>query len=332
MYNALLNWDEFEKAGGNTQKGRAMLRGAAQHVIQRPDKDPQFRKAFQHFATKGDFPAETREIIQKFHQIAAYDLGYEQIFDIRPFQATNQSGFDMLDVFSTLTFTEIPTGAKIDVKKFGGTRTTVPFVKYGGALGWDQTLLDDRQYWALEDSLVAFQNRAYYDRAAAFYALIDAVSSAQNLTWQNPTPAALANTDARYVMSRDVNTINKACETILLDVKDKGYGATANSPFVLLHPLQLKGRLSQALNWADLTQGGTKTLQYNVTPVTSMMLSSSSSYYVILPKQKCKGGYRKDLTIESDRDIFADINYLAGWMRFGGAIGDEDQFRRCLTS
>lgn len=333
MRQGLIKWDVFEKHGGaSSRKAMEMLIGKAQQLLWAPDRDEKLRAAMQHFATKGDFPAETRDIIEKFHQLASYDMGYETIFDIRPFQNTTASGFDMLDVYSTLTFTEIPVGEKIRVKKFGGERSTVPFVDYGGALGWHRNLLADRQYWTMEDSLMEFQNKAYYARAAAFYALIDAVSSAQNLAWQAPTPAALANTDARYVMSRDVNTINKACETILLAVADKGYGVTANTPFVLLAPLQLKGRMTQALNWADLTQGGTKSLQYNVNMTVSMMLSSSTSYYVCLPRFKAKGGYRQDLTLEADRDILANIDYMAGWMRFGGAIGDEEQFQRCATS
>jgi hypothetical protein len=62
------------------------------------------------------------------------------------------------------------------------------------------------------------------------------------------------------------------------------------------------------------------------------MLSSSSKYYVILPKQKIMGATRMDLTIFSkfDPESYSDI--AVGWQRYGGAIGEIKQLVRCSTS
>jgi hypothetical protein len=50
---------------------------------------------------------------------------------------------------------------------------------------------------------------------------------------------------------------------------------------------------------------------------------------VILPKGKLKGGYRMDLTLMSQTNILEYTETVAGWMRYGGAIGETDQLRRC---
>jgi len=208
------------------------------------------KAAIQAFATKGDFPAEVLQVLQKFNVGTDYDLGYESLFDIRDFTGTNQSGFEILDVENGLTFAKVKVGEHIKVFKMGGSKSTVSFDLYGGALGWSRTIFDDQQYWIAEDIAIAFRNKAYSSRAQAFYTLLDAVSSSQNLAWQVVTPSGVANTDKDYIAIRDANTIEKACETILLACKDKGYGVTAKSQFIYFCPIQLKGRINRAIDFS----------------------------------------------------------------------------------
>jgi len=323
------DWSKVDLSKRDQQR---LVMGAFQHFMQAPEKAPDLKAAMQHFATKGDFPAEVLAVLEKYHQVPSYDTAYEQIFDIRDFTGTKESGFEILDVSSGLTFAEVKVGEKAKVYKFGGTKATVSFVRYGAALGWDRTFFEDGKYWLAEDNAVEFRNKFYSAKAQSFYDLIDAVSSAQNLAWQAASPSGLAATDARYTMSRDVNTINKACETILTDLKDAGMGVTPNSQFIVLAPIQLMGRVKQALAWSDQTQGGTKALMYNVQPLFSMMLSSSTVFYVILPKLKAKAGNRQDLTLMADVDILAYADTVAGWGRWGAGIGEINQFQRCATS
>ena len=323
---------DWSKVDFSNRGHHRLVIGAFQHFMTAPEKAPDLRAAMQHFATKGDFPAEVLSVLEKYHAIPSYDTAYEQLFDIRDFTGTKESGFEILDVSSGLTFAEVKVGEKAKVYKFGGTKATVSFARYGAALGWDRTMFEDGKYWLAEDNAIEFRNKFYSTKAQSHYDLIDAVSSAQNLAWQAASPSGLASTDARYTMSRDVNTINKACETILTDLKDSGFGVTPNSQFYVLAPIQLMGRIKQALSWSDLTQGGTRALMYNVSPLFSMMLSSSTSYYVILPKVKMKGGNRQDLTLLADVDILAYADTVAGWGRWGAGIGDINQVQRCATS
>lgn len=309
------------------------FRAAMNAFFKAPDRNPTLKAAIQAFATKGDFPAEVLQILQKFNVSTDYDLGYESIFDIKDFTGTTQSGFKILDVENGLTFSKVKNGEKVKVYKMGGSVATVSFDLYGGALGWSRTLLDDQQYWTMEDTAMAFRNKAYSSRAQAFYDLLDAVSSSQNLAWQAVTPAGVPNTDKDYEAIRDANTINKACETILLACKDKGYGITPNTQFVISAPIQLKGRITRALVYLQQAfQGSTKRVDYNVTAQFTMMQSASDKYYVVLPKQKMKGGYRMDLKLYGDFDILAYTDLMAGYMRYGGGIGDSNQIQRCSVA
>lgn len=307
--------------------------GAFQYFMKAIDRNTELHGAYQAFTTKGDFPAEVLAILEKFHAVGDFDLGYEQIFDIRDYTATKESGFEILDVSSGLIFAKIPVGDKIKVFKATGNKIPVSFDRYGGGLGWDKTWLDDGKYWNLEDTAIEFRNKAYLKRAQAFYALIEALGAGSNITWQVPTPTTLANTDANYAVSRDVNTIQKACDDILEAVKNKGYGVSANSPFVILTPNVLRPRIQRAI--AHLNQpfgGASRALTYNVKPVYTLMLTNNADYYVVLPGKKLKGGYRMDLTLYNMLDIMSYIETIAGWMRYGGAIGDTDQLKRCKTS
>lgn len=323
---------DWSKVNFRDQQSRLKVVGALQHFMQMPDKkDSPIRKAIQAYATKGDFPAEILAVLEKYHATPDYDLGYEQIFDIRDFSGTNASGFDILSVESGLTFSLVKTGEKAKVYKMSGSKASVTFDLYGGGLNWDRVFIDDKQYWTLEDNAIAFRNKAYASRAANFYALIEAVTNTQ--AWAAVTPASVATSNENYNAIRDVNTINAACLAILTAVKDKGYGVNANSQFVLLAPVALQGRINQAMKiLAQPVVGGASRLTFNIRPVYTMMLSASDKYYVAIPGIKNKGGYRMDLTIYDQFDITAYADTMVGWMRYGGAIGDTDLIKQCATA
>lgn len=318
----------------NNPEHLKMFNGAFQGFMKAPtgktEHTKPLRAALQAYATKGDFDAEVLQILEKFHLTTAFDLAYEEIFDIKDFTGTKESGFDILDVQSGLTFAEVKTGGKCKVFKFSGAKESVKFARFGGGLMWDKDLMDDGKYWLLEDNAIEFRNKSYAAKAQSHYDLIDAVAAGKNLAWQAPTPSGLVNTDANYMAVRDINTINKACEEILIALKNKGMGVNANSQFICLAPVQLKSRLLRALGLLNQSLAGAqKGLVYNVSLRFSLMLSASDKYYIILPKQKMKGGDRLDLTLYNMFDILAYAETVAGWMRWGAAIGDQDQVRRC---
>ena len=316
---------------------RAKVVGAVQHFMLQPvAKNNPLLKAIQSFATKGDFPAEILQILEKFHAVPDYDLGYEQVFHIHDFTGTNESGFKILDVSSGLTFSKVLTGEKVKIYKFGGEVAEVTFDMYGGGLNWDRKLIDDRQYWTLEDNAIEFRNKAYQSKAAAFYALLEAAGAASGniqSSWAAVTPASVASSNENYDAIRDVNTINAAILAILTDLKDKGVGANANSQFVIVAPIAIKSRIERALKMIQQpVVGSGERLNFNVRAQYTLMLASNSYYYVCFTKAKCKGGNRMDLTIFDKFDIESYADTMVGWMRYGGAVGDTDQIARCVLS
>jgi hypothetical protein len=314
--------DSIHSAAAQKDMQRAMgemLAGATQKVM--------------GASTSDDFPDTVLPVVRRFQQTDYYDDAWELIFDVMDFTSVRRNGFAITDIEDGLSFEVVPSGGKAKVYKVAGSKTTVTFDKYGAALGWDRQLLDDEEYWALDNAVVSFRNQWYADRSDIAYALIEALSSTYNVSWQSAVPASLASSDANYTAVRDIETINYACHAILDAVKGKGYGVSPQSSFVLLYPLSLMTRVRRALGLLNAgIAGDFQGVQYNVMPVATLGLSSSSYYYVALPKQKLQWGDRMNLTVfdEFDPGSYSDVQY--GWGRYGGAIGDSNQVRRCALS
>ena len=343
------DWRLVEAAGGiDNPATRNMVRGALNHFLAQPNTPP-FRAAAQAFANTGDpiaarsamiqafgtsqdFSASVLETLDKYHQTLYFDTGYEQIFNMMDMTGSNRNGFSIEDVISGLTFAKVPEGMKAKIYKMSGVKVDVTLDMYGAGLGWSRRLFDDREYWTIEDNAIQFRNKAFSSKAQDFYDLIDATSATYDLAWQAVT-GAIPTTNENYVPIRDINTIIQACENILLACLDLGMGVTPASEFIILAPIQLIGRIRRALGMVQQPFAGSTTqLNYNVRPVYSLMLSSSTEFYVIFPQNKIKGATRMPLTVFSDFDIEAYADIAVGWQRYGGAIGEERQLVRCSTS
>ncbi len=348
------DWTKFDI---NDPAHRVMLTKQLKYFLAIPDKFPNALyahvKAFQAdraeyqkvaealklraFTTAADFPASILPLIEKFQQTTFYDDGWESIFDVKDLASQRRNGFAMLDVASGIAFAKTQTGEKAKVYQLQGEKSFIWFDRYSGGLNWDRTLFDDEEYVTIEDNAIFYRNAAFQSRAAVYYALIEAVGVAQNIAWQPPTPAALAVTDRGYNAVRDANTLNAAALNIINNTLNRGYGVTpGNTTFIVLAPMQLQGRLKQALSVGlDVGSTAEKHINYNFQVIITPMLSGAgfaTQYYVILPKQKMKVGLRMDLTTFADFDILSYVDTQVGWMRHGGAIGDQQQVQRCAIA
>lgn len=295
-----------------------------------------YQKArLEHFSTLNDFPATAKEAIDKYHELAVYDNGYEQIFNMRDYTGSRKDGFAIDTITSGLTFRQILTGEKVDVFQFSGDREFVFFDYYGGALGWDRKLFENQDWWGLEENAIEFRNEAYRIKAATFYALLEAVAAlkAADIVWQ-ASPDTLAAGTRGYLAQRDAATMNLAAQTILLACQASGYGISAEAlPLIILAPIQLRGRVKQALSVTyDIGDAKPPVIDYNFTTVFTTMLTVTDHYWVILPKRKIVGGDRMDLTTYADFDILSRTDTVAGWMAFAGAVADIAQMERCNTA
>jgi hypothetical protein len=328
-----LNWEDFNH---KDREQRRQLAGALQYFCALPNRFMDGRlakvaefvkehKQIQEFtlASDGWVNEKAIDIIEKFHLLTNYDNGYEQIFDIRDFSGTKASGFDMAAVVSGLTFREVKEGEKLKVYQMRGAKERVGFCYYGGALGWHRRLFEDGDWWTLEDNAIEFRNKAYSNRAATYYALLEAAANAKGCCAQVPADCDDCDADARSIAA----SINYAATDILTNAAARGLSVdVANTQFIVLTPLQLRGRVRYALGqrmqaYAD----SEKLIDYNFRQITSMMLATTDRILVILPGRTLKIGYRMDLTLFDDFDMLSYTDTVAGWMRHGGCIGDIDQ-------
>ena len=287
----------------------------------------------QGFTTAADMPGSILPTIEKFQEVEYYDDGWQMAFDVKDMASVRRNGFSMLNIQSGITFNLTPTGDKAKLYQMSGDREFVWFDRYSGGLNWDRTLFDDEEWLTIEDQAIHFRNEAFRSRAAVYYALIEALPAAQNVAWQAPDPAGLPVTDRGYNAVRDAETMNQAAEDIILAVQNSGYGVTPTSSFIVMVPLQLRGRIKKALDVnLQAVSGATKHIDYNFQMIVTTMLATTNVYYVILPKKKMKVGLRMDLTSFTDFDMLSYSDSQVGWMRHGGAIGDVQQMRRCAIT
>lgn len=347
------DWGLVERMGGiENPAARNMLRGALNTFLMQPTTAP-FKAAAQAFAETGsvstarsvlrtefiqafgtseDFPASVLEVLDKYHQTLYFDSGWEQVFKTIDLRNSNRDSFDILDVISGLAFNLVPEGKKALIYKMSGAKVTVTLDMYAAGLGWSRRLFMNKEYWHLEDNAIEFRNKAFESKAQNHYDLIEQVGTTYDLSWQ-PVTGAVQNTDKDYVPIRDINTINKACENILIRLQDLGMGVTPQSEFLIVSPIQNIGRIKRAIGIVQQAfSSSTAQLNYNVRPIYTLMFTNTSDYYVILPGKKIQSANRMDLTVFSDFDIEAFTDVAVGWQWYGAAIGELQQIVRCKTS
>lgn len=336
MRSRIFNLD-WEKFNYKDKEQRLQLAGALQMFMALPNKFVPDRlgkvqefikahKQIREFTLMSDgYPNEKAiDVVEKFHLATDYDLGYEQIFDIRDFSGTKAGGFDVAGVTSGLTFAEVKPGEKLKVFGMAGDKYRCYFSYYGGALGWHRQLFEDGDWWTIEDNAIEFRNAAYSSRAMAYYALLEAAMDATGCCAVVDAGEAI-NVDAHNIAA----SLNYAATQILVDVANRGYNLNpATTQFIVLCPIQLRGRVRQALNLVmQPFPGSAPVIDFNFKQITSMMLTDPNRVAVILPGKTLKIGYRMDLTLFDDFDILSYTDTVAGWMRHGGCIGDLQQIR-----
>jgi len=354
----MINWKEikFEK---NPISGQVEIAGSEKHKImdsvRRGILAPQYvmekviqemggMKAFfkqdpsigklQEFATKGDFPASViPDILKKFHSLPTFDNGWQTIFDERDFRSSRRNSFRMVDIEDSLQFNRVwAPGEKVKVYQMSGTQETVTFNRYGGGLGWDRTLIDDEEYWAMNDTFNAFRNVYFAFIDSLHYTLIEATV---NLTAWQLHPDGVAAGARGYRAGRDAATINLAAIDILNAVNGKGYDNAQPTwaNFIILAPFELRKRIREAMSITlDSFAGSEPRMDFSFSLVTTAMLANADVYYVILPKNKLISANRMDLTLFDSFDMLSYTDTMVGWFRRGLTIGDTDQIEKCSIS
>lgn len=293
---------------------------------------PEYRGALKHFTASGDWPTQTNAVLEKYHELPVFDLGWQETFKMLDFTSQAVNGWKIMDIGDDVAFVLKKPGESIEYGKMYGAEASVSFLTYGAGLQWNQEWFDDQDWVSVEDSLVTFRVKEAEKRASVHYGLIETAGSltAQRTTWQVTN---VASTDANYTALRDMATLNKAAETIISDMSGNGMGVDVNTVFTVTVPIALRGRIARALGVQNAgLSGDFPGVQFNFKPVVTSLLASSSYYYVSAPGHKCQSGNRKNLEVKS---MFSQDTYstrAAGWTRFGAAVGETKQIRRCAIA
>jgi hypothetical protein len=341
----ILNWNDVKFVDSEhgkriDPKQLPMVKGAIQEYLTRPEnlvkelgKIGYGPAKIQEYTVAGDFPASVLPIIEKYRNETAFDTGWQEIFKMLDFTNTKKNGFQITDVYNGLTFRLVLVGEKLKVYQAYGESHTLTFSRHGGAMGWDRGLIDDEEYWTIDDNMSAFRNTYYAYKAGLHYALIEAVAG--TLAWQ-AHPDAVGAGVVGYTAGRDAATINAAVIQILTAVAGRGYSGVTplNANFKILVPIQLYQRVREALalNLQGFAGSQNRLLPMGFQIVPTTMLATTNVFYVILPGNKLISAERQGMTLFYDFDSLSYTDTMSAWFRGGGTVADEDQIVRCATA
>jgi len=307
----------YNADGSLNRDAAAQVLGAIQNFMARPARlaDAFRRLPVAELTTSDDFPAKIKDVA-KMIQItpAEVDLTYEQVFDIGDYTNSNKSGFKVRKASSGLAFKKVLPGERIDVYKFSGEDYEVAFDDYGGAIGFLNRWFEDEDFVTIESVAKEFRAKYYQQKARAFISLIEAIAATTDVAWQG--------TSGDSQVTRDILTINAVIEKLIQLTENTGL-VSDSTQFVIYAPLRLKGRVLRALdtNWHRSKDDVNSEVVYDVKPLFSPNFSAVDKFYGVIPKMLLDGGNRKDLTTPAQPDILANAQVMAGWGRYGGAVG-----------
>ncbi len=119
---------------------------------------------------------------------------------------------------------------------------------------------------------------------------------------------------------------------------NRAYGVTGNSPMIILAPEVLRDRITKALFYSGSQAAQVSNaiqVRYPITPIFTLNLTSSSYYYLILPRLCLRAGERLTMTLSPavvDTTKAGGVVYVAGNGRFAGYVGNAYQNYRCALS
>lgn len=276
------------------------------------------------WAVPGDNPnlADTAgRVVEFFHtNMPDMDLGYQQAFDLVDLRSSNQDSFDILDANNGITFQQVKPGAEVKIRRgVTDSKASIGVCTFADGVGILDDWLRFQKWWSVSDTVAEFNAQAWDKLASWHYNLLTALSSSVDVAF---------DTD-------DTKTLNKGAAKILRNVAGKGYGASSNAGFVIYCAPEDVGRITKMLT----ATAGSLIVAYqaHVQPITvrvsavvatTHLPANVGGYYLVLPGRKLKRGVWKDLTIETQRNIYVRAQDYVGTFQANAAIGDTDQVVR----
>lgn len=285
-------------------------------------------KAFlaQKYTTPSDTPALSdvaASMTEVFHtNMPTVDLGWTNLFTVHDLRSSTSDHFEILDTNAGITFAQRAPGEEVKVRRnIFEDLLTVKYAEFADAVGVLDAWLDYQKWWNVQQVVAEFVAKAWDKKAAMHYGLINALGSGINQAFV---------TDA-------TQTFNTAASGIVRSLEASGISTA--SPFKILTSPERVGyilKMLEAQRGSNAVAFGASVqpLAYTVDQViaSSHIPANATGYYLVLPFRKLQSGNWKDLTTESDRDIYKAATDIVGRMRFNAAVGEANQVRRVAFS
>lgn len=278
------------------------------------------------WATPGDNPIledVSGRVTSWFHtNMPELDIGWTNLFQTVDLRGSNQDSFEIIDTNAGIAYEQYAPGAKIKIRReFSEAKATVKYLTFGDGIGILDDWLRFQRFWNIEQVVSESRAKAWDKQAELHYGLFTALGAGVNQAFA---------TD-------DTQTFNAAAAKIIRDIHGQGYGVGQNAQFWILCAPEHVGRILKMLearSGSNLVAYNTNAqpLAYSVAGVIASpyVPANSTGYYLVLPGRKIQRGVWKDLTVESDRDIYSRAQDWVFHMQFNAAIGNSAQVRRVL--
>lgn len=284
-------------------------------------------KIIKAFSVSTDFSRLTENAYNVTIEEDNFDLGWQRAFRSVPL-ATGSLGWEIYNVTNGIAFQKVEEGGRIEQNGMAGTKVRAECDYYGGAIGFTNRMIRDRQIPAMVDMAMLFRNAFWTNKADNHYALISAAALNQT---------AWAGAVAEGQLRRDIQTINAACYAVANRNKDKGYGNTATARFVMYAHLLDRERIQAALNTIPNSLNGVAgvgtTVGYAVDVIYTLNQYITQGHAILcLPGQKAQMAEAMAPTTYTPdgADPLTLNQYQAVWSIYGAAIADTDQFQEVI--
>lgn len=276
------------------------------------------------YSTASDTPllsAITNQYEQYFHtNMPEMDLGYMLLFDLVDMRGTKQDSFEIMDTNAGVSWTQRLPGERTKLRKrITEAETTVKFLEYSDGIGILDRWIEYQKWWRVDEVIAEFRANYFDTMAVLHYGLLTSLG---------------AGVDQAF-SADDVTTANNGKSSIMRALKGKGLG-TENPTFYAVCAPEYEGRLEKMLTaqrGSAIVDQGTvnQPLTTRIAGIitTTHVPANDTGWYLVLPNRKMKRGIWKDLTTESQRDIYVGAENIVGVGQYNCVIGEQNQIRRC---
>lgn len=279
------------------------------------------KRKIQAFTTSADLATVGTDVFNSFTEVANFDLVWQEAFRSIQLQKGQLSWEIHTSAIGTV-FTEIPEGGQIVYRGMDSSKETVNVKKYGMGLGITWEVLEGRKIYRFIELVEDARSKLYNTWADVHYGLLATAGATNQVAWQG----AIADS----TLDRDIETINEGVNEIGEELRDSGYGDTANARYIMYASPNLRSRLNRAsrATSAEVASlgGNGQVIDANVDlRYTWNDNITANTALLVLPGKKIQNAAYM-MSKEMQREEQESLNLLkAYWTAFGAVVGDNDQ-------